>query len=131
MPTLQRKAELVSGARDYIRPRGPRLRHLPESGKTWDAEDIPDAMKNCLQRLQHLGVIKTVDRHGSGLNLYETTEQGWAIIEEYAERDDALLCEHGGIKNLGDGLYTCADKDCDHKYSRDTIGLLLLNDTIS
>jgi len=128
--TPQRHSELVSGARDYIRPRGPRLRHIPEPGERWDAEDVPEAVVSCLQRLRHLGVIRIVDRRGSDRNLYETTEQGWAVIEEYAEREDALLCEHGGIKNLGDGLYSCGDPDCDHRYTRDTVELLMLEDTL-
>jgi hypothetical protein len=128
MATPNRQSRLPQGAEDFIRPRGPQLSELPPPGEHWQATDIPEEIHNTLQRLRHLGVITVVDDVGT--NDYETTEQGWDVIQDYADREDALLCGHGGIKNLGNGVYTCGSDQCDHRYTRDTMELLLLNDTL-
>lgn len=42
-------------------------------------------------------------------------------IEKYGIERDRVACGHSGIVNLGEGVYTCSNSDCDAEYTRDEI----------
>lgn len=122
---------LMQGARDYIRGHIADVEALPPPSERWQAQDVPKPTQRCLQRLCALGAIERVTRDATGRNVYETDERAWALIEEYASAERPLLCNHGGLRNLGDGLYTCGYEECEHRYTRDTVEVLLLNQTLN
>jgi len=121
---------LMQGARDYIRGHIADLEALPPPDERWQARDVPERTGRRLQRLCALGAVERVARDETGRNVYATDERAWALIEDYAASERPLLCDHGGLRNLGDGLYTCGHDACDHRYTRDTVELLLLDRTL-
>lgn len=120
---------LPAGAWDYLQPRASLLAEtFSKPGERWVATEIDDAAIPWLQRLEQLHVIKVVDSV-DGVNIYQTTQDGWDKIQELADQQNGdLLCDHEGLRNLGDGRFTCGKDWCSHLYSRDTAELLIHGD---
>jgi len=122
---------LMRGADEYIRGNVSVLRNLPRPDEEWRFAEVDDLGRGRLQKLWHLGIVEKVRRPvDEDVYVWQTDTRAWKLIEEYADREEPLLCDHPGIRNLGDGLYTCGRDECDHKYTRDTVELLFMNQTL-
>lgn len=115
---------LAQGAYSYINAHIDALDDLPPPGVEWDRYDIDDTARPHLQKLVSDGAVKVVGEDG-GYNQYLTTENAYEIVQECDDGRSRLLCGHSGIRNIGDGLYTCGLEQCNHRYTRDTMELLL------
>lgn len=115
---------LMQGAYAYIKAHIDALNSLPPPGATWTRYDIPEDARPHLQKLVSDGAIEIVDNDGE-YNRYATDPDAFQIIEKCDANRQKLLCGHSGIKNIGGGFYTCSHDHCDHRYTKDTMQILL------
>jgi len=96
---------------------------LPPSDETWPVDRVRDTpAERCIGKFVSHGIVEAVgtERHtGHRRTLYQT--------DPGAERHAAALsiahetpCGHTGVRNLGDGEYTCCADDCDARFDRAT-----------
>lgn len=116
---------LLPGAYAYIHAHIDDVKSIAPPSETFTRLDLDRGARRHLQKLTVDGAIEIVGETDDGYKLYQTREAAWDAIEDCREAREELLCGHGGIRNLGNGLYTCTKRDCEHKYTRDTIEVLL------
>lgn len=115
---------LVQGGYSYLRAHIDALTHLPEPDREWTRFDVADDVRPHLQKLISDGAIRIVGEE-DGYKLYSTTDTAFEIVQDIDGNRTKLLCGHSGLKNLGDGLLTCSYEGCDHRYTKDTMTILL------
>lgn len=115
---------LRPGAHAYIRCNIDAISSLKPPDARWTRFDVAEAARSHLERLRIEGAIE-VTGSTEGRHVYVTTEAAWEVIQDYDKNRNKLLCDHGGFRNIGGGLFTCGHEDCDHRYTRDTLELLL------
>lgn len=90
------------------------LKELPLN-KPFTAEDV-NAIGNDIKTWKQDGIIKQVDVQ-NGQAIYRVTVLAKQKLRDY-EPTVQTPCGHRGIRNLGDGQYTCCCDDCDVVFSR-------------
>lgn len=113
--------------RETIRPHADLLTALPEPPETFIRQDVPDGHRDALQALTHRGAIAQVRQVKI---TYEDNSPSWRwryriepwayrlAVAQVRDRDAAMPCGHAGIRNLGDGEYTCCYDACELVYER-------------
>jgi hypothetical protein len=101
---------------------------LPEPPETFIRRDVPDSHHDVLQALCHRGAIEQVRRvkityesDTSPSWRYRYRVAPWAYrlaVAQVRGRDAPMPCGHAGIRNLGDGEYTCCYDACELTYER-------------
>jgi len=116
-----------------VRPHADLLISLPEPPATFIRQDVPDGHRDALQALVHAGAIEQVRRvqvtyDGDISPSYRwryRTEQ-WAYrlaVAQVRDRDAPMPCGHAGIRNLGDGEFSCCYDPCQLTYDRSEVAL--------
>jgi hypothetical protein len=101
----------------------------PNPFVTADAEtvhpqaDLPHHLKQLFHRR---GVLQRVDKvsvdGSSYVCLWSVSSDIRQVAAEHvAHHDSPCGCGHSGIRNLGDGRYTCTTDDCDARVSREEV----------
>lgn len=116
---------LPSGSYHYIRGHLDALTELPPPEERWTYHDISDSIHTHLQKLRADGSVVVEGETDDGYKLFSVDERAYQIIKECSQARETLPCGHTGVKNIGDGLLTCGFDGCSHKYTRDTMQLLL------
>jgi len=72
-----------------------------------------------------LTVVETRRIGGCNYNIWEVPDDVLDRAQEYADDSDTPVpgCPHRGLRNLGDGVYTCCNDDCDNSCSREEVDL--------
>ena len=81
-----------------------------------------------LRRLRELGLVVTVERRRTANHHWYRVLRVPPHVRARAEeivadrrRRSKCGCGHTGIRNLGDGQYTCCNDDCDVRVSREEV----------
>ena len=82
---------------------------------------------NEIEKLVARGVVDRVTRetgHCRCYNIYRVPADVRERAQEIVERRDSPVgCGHSGIRNLGDGWYTCTSDNCDVRVRREEVEL--------
>jgi hypothetical protein len=109
------------------------LATMPDPPATFYAADIGDDQGAALKRLTRKGIVEQVEfeRYDAEETRTEGTKHRWTyrLDEAAAARRDELLaqretpcpCGHGGIRNLGNGVYACSFDGCNEQFRREAI----------
>lgn len=118
---------LMMGAHSALRARRDAADALPHPQEEWIRSDIPPVLDETLQKFRNLGIVEVV---GSGrmncyrYNIYRTTTAAHEYVE--ALGDPGTPCSHTGVRNLGDGQYTCSNGRCDIRFGEEVAQEALL-----
>lgn len=117
------------GQSGFVRANIDLLEDFPfDLGETFAHHDLPEQLQNSFfKNLRSQSLIRKSGRtHHSGRDVYEytLTEVAVDLIDHYTvddEEDDRIRgpCGHLGIKNLGDGWYSCSREECDAQFGRE------------
>jgi len=115
----------TSNATTIIKNRFHAARQLPHPKYEWTTADLPEVVKKQVQSFRFHGVIVPLDYDRSDdytRRVYKTERTAWDVILTLEEQFDGIPgpCEHRGVRNLGDGEYTCSMDDCDARFDRET-----------
>jgi len=89
-----------------------------------------DLSNSTKRKLRCAGILRAVGRvRERDGRLTETRARVWRVAdaahdyaaEIVAETDSPCGCGHSGIRNLGDGEYTCTTDSCDVRVSREVV----------
>lgn len=72
-----------------------------------------------------LTVVETRRIGGCNYNIWDAPDDVLDRAQEYLDDSDTPVpgCPHRGLRNLGDGVYTCCNDDCDNSCSREEVDL--------
>lgn len=118
---------LMPGAHTALRARRDAAEALPHPRKEWIRSDMPPVLDAALQKFRNLGVVEVVasDRMDSyRYNIYRTSPAAYEYVDRLQEPDSP--CRHTGIRNLGDGQYTCSNDRCDARFGETVAQNILL-----
>lgn len=136
--STHRHTSLPSGAIQLLRSHRDAAVGLPHPHRdpfqTYTRHDLPPETRELFKTLVSYGIIESVRRFKvvkkSGdynidrfFRLYRTRPDPTLIAElERIESSTTGGCPHSGIKNLGDGQYTCGQPDevCSARFDRET-----------
>lgn len=94
-------------------------RQLPAPDERWTRHEAPPEVQSMLDRLREADVILTVERRGNEHpNIYRTHPAAETHIIRQ-RRATQTPCGHTGVRNLGDGAYTCSFEGCEATFDRD------------
>lgn len=93
---------------------------LPHPNETWIARDQEDVLADQIQLFDARGIIKFVERNEHSRHVWRTNPGVWDYVQEFREEATWTPCGHTGVRNLGDGDYTCTCDSCDETFDRDT-----------
>lgn len=116
---------LMPGSYAYIRAHIDALRDVPPPEETWTWHDVEENIRRHLEKLRADGSVVVEGETDDGYKLFTVDERAYEIIEECDQQRQTLPCGHTGLKNIGGGLLTCGFDGCEHRYTRDTMQLLL------
>jgi hypothetical protein len=97
--------------------------NLPPRAETFERceVEISHALFQRLRQRRAIERVRFTDSAGrSRVGVYRVTEELELAAEAFASEGPWPDCPHTGIRNLGDGTYTCAADDCTARYDRAT-----------
>jgi hypothetical protein len=109
------------------------LATMPDPPETFYAADIGDDQGAALKQLTRHKIVEQVEKEQYDRDEMETegAKRRWKyrLTDRAATRRDELLaqrdtpcpCGHGGIRNLGNGIYTCGLDGCNEQFARGEI----------
>lgn len=117
---------LPNGYATVLRTHPVATKNLPEPTVIWDRVTIaehsadPEAVRRVIKRFTEFGIIR---RHGiqhrNGQNYRQYSTHPAAYEYDVSGRD-VWPCGHTGLRNLGDGRYTCLNDECEKVYDKAT-----------
>lgn len=92
---------------------------LPEPGETWVTDDVADELAHRIRKFVFSGAVRTVGyaNRDTGAREYETTQEAYATAQRI--NPPTAPCGHTGVRNLGDGIYSCCYDGCDETFGVD------------
>jgi len=111
-------------------------RHIPrgkfvtsEHGREVTDYPFADISESTRRKLQCAGLLEreyrrtpSNQRDGNGTCIWELSDAAHERAAEWAATINSPCgCGHSGIRNLGDGEYTCTTDDCDVRVSREVV----------
>ena len=85
--------------------------------------DVPDEIATHVYKFSQAGIVYCVETRsvaGSASNVWQTDRHAWEYVNDViGETHNAGPCDHSGLRNLGDGEYTCTNDDCSVTCGRD------------
>ena len=96
---------------------------LPPHGYKWRSCQIRLSTA-AVKRFARAGVIQKVGKGNPKKNraIWMTTPGVYEWVQDTIAGADRTPCQNAtGIRNLGDGEYTCLDEDCDCRMDRETV----------
>lgn len=118
----KRHMGLPRGSDQILRARQSVARKLPHPQHTWTLDDVPDEMGDHITKFAQAGIVSKVEERyyaGTKSAVWTTNAAAWEYINECIDAPKAGPCEHSGIRNLGDGEFTCTNDDCSKTFGRD------------
>ncbi|MFB6218355.1 MAG: hypothetical protein ABEH77_04110 [Halobacteriaceae archaeon] len=109
----------------FVRAHAAAARALPEPGEPYRRTDL-DIDEAAFQGFRDRGVIRRVDTvvvtEGSRHRVarYETDQSAYERIQAIIPEGPWPDCPHTGLRNLGDGTFTCGHDGCEQRYDRAT-----------
>lgn len=100
------------------------LRSLVESDEPRPKRDLPEETQDIVIRgaiNQAILRVKKEYVNGQYRYRYELDPRIEALVRDHLESMNTLPCDHSGIRNLGDGEYSCTVDACDAVYERETV----------
>lgn len=91
---------------------------LPHPSEEWQVSDVKDELEAQIRRFAARAIIHAVETDSNGSNTWTTDEQVWGYVEDIRDAGNWTPCGHKGVRNLGDGEYTCCNDDCDETFGR-------------
>lgn len=93
---------------------------LPHPEEQWTSAEM-GLNNRQIHTFSRKGIIeKAGDVSGNtNANLWKTTPRAYEYAKSI-ERKAAAPCGYSGVKNLGDGEFTCTEKTCDCRFDRET-----------
>jgi len=121
--TDKRNNGLARGADQILRARRSVARKLPHPDHEWQVSEVPDEIASHVYKFHGAGIVHCVEKRnvaGTASNVWQTDRRAWEYVNDViSETTTAGPCEHGGIRNLGDGEFTCTNDECDVRFGRD------------
>lgn len=104
--------------------------HSSETFRDDPAVEMPYAAlhagtKRSMMNKGLLTVVETRRMGGCNYNIWRVPDDVLDRAQEYVDDSDTPVpgCPHRGLRNLGDGEYTCCNDDCDNSCSREEVEL--------
>lgn len=119
------KDRISDSGRHYIRSQTNALAKIPPPNEQWTYHNVSEVIQQRLQKLLSEKIVVVIGKNDDGHKLYRVNAKAYELIEKHSQEIQRLPCGHTGIKNIGDGLFTCGFDGCSRKYTRDTMQLLL------
>lgn len=94
---------------------------LPHPEHSFTTRDAPTVVAQNLDKLQANDLVTVAERHGGaqGIHRYRTTRAAYRAAQRI-DPPTLTPCGHTGVRNLGDGVYTCSELDCSRRFDRET-----------
>lgn len=98
-------------------------RALPHPSDELLRDDFPPEVQTVFRLFVYAGIIEPTGSistdDGREYLVYQTDPGAWAWAREnVTDTGPWPRCPHFGIRNKGDGVYSCAEPSCDERYSR-------------
>jgi len=114
---------LARGADQILRARRSVARKLPHPEHKWEVSEVPDEIASHVYKFSQAGIVHCVRRKsvdGSTSTIWTTDKRAYEYVNNViSDPTTAGPCEHGGIRNLGDGEFTCTNDECDVRFGRE------------
>jgi len=121
--TDKRNNGLARGADQILRARKSAARKLPHPDHEWQVSDVPDEISSHVYKFSQAGIVHQVRKEsyaGSASTIWQTDRSAWEYVNDVVDSTTtAGPCDHPGIRNLGDGEFTCTTDECDATFGRE------------
>lgn len=93
---------------------------LPEPGKEWERSEVGKALQKAMRKFSFHDIIYR-QTWGGDSAMWETDAKCYEYVQEDLEAGDQRLpCNHRGLRNLGNGQFTCMKDHCSQTFDRET-----------
>lgn len=113
---------VINGVPQLLRANRHIAHALPHPSETWTRQDVPSILAEALPKLQANHVIEVAEHHGAEtrqVHTWRTKPEAYRYAQENIEPPTRTPCGHTGVRNLGEGVFTCRREDCDYRFDRD------------
>lgn len=93
---------------------------LPHPDETWEAREVDDELTRQLKRFNARGIIEIAERSRPHRYKWQTKRSVWPVVQQFRDQGNWTPCGHKGIRNLGDGEFSCCNDNCEETFGRET-----------
>lgn len=92
---------------------------LPEPSREWECADVDDVLAEKVNLFSRRDIIKIVKRDSVRGYVWRTRPEAYAQVERVRAEEKLTPCGHAGVRNLGDGEFTCTTDACEETFGRE------------